>query len=114
MAAKNRVFQVNELIKRELGSIILKKVEFPKNVLFTITRVETSSNLIQSKIHISVIPEVQTPKVIQILNQKIFIIQQDVNRRLRMRPVPKIKFAEDKEAKKANKVEELLERIKKI
>jgi len=113
MAAKNRALQVNELIKRELGSIILKKIEFPKGVLFTITRVETSSNLVHSKIYISVIPEDQTPKVIQILNQKIFIIQQDINRRFKMRPVPKIKFTEDKKAKKVNKVEELLERIKK-
>jgi len=113
MSAKNRILQINELIKRELGNIIFKEVEFPKNTLATITRVETSSNLIQSKIYISVIPENQISKVIQILNKRVFAIQQEINKRLKMRPIPKIKFVEEKETKKADKVEKLLERVKK-
>lgn len=114
MAVKNRILQINELIKRELGGIILKEIEFPTGTLFTITRVETSSNLIQSKIYISVIPENQFLKVFQILNKRIFFIQQGMNKRLKMRPTPKIKFVEEKETEKANKVEELLEKAKKL
>jgi ribosome-binding factor A len=112
MAVKNRVFKVNELIKREVGNLISREIEFPENTLATITRVETSSNLIQSKIYISVIPENQIIKVVQILNQRVFDIQKEIDKRLRMRPVPKIIFAEEKETEKADKVEELLEKIK--
>lgn len=109
---KNRIPQVNELIKQELGNIVLKEVEFPKDTLVTITRVQTSSNLIQAKIYISVMPENQLPKVLQILNNQIFDLQQIINKRLKMRPIPKIKFVEEKETRKAEKIEKLLEEIK--
>ena len=109
---KNRVPQINELIKRELSQIILKEIEFPKDSLVTITRVETSSNLIQAKIYISVVPGNQISSVLKILNQNIFDLQQMVNKRLKMRPVPKIKFMEEKETREAEKIEKLLEEIK--
>ncbi len=108
---KNRIPQVNELIKRELSKTILKEVEFPKDTLVTITRVQTSSNLIQAKVYVSVMPENQTSKVLQILNQQIFNLQQIINKRLKMRPIPKIKFVEEKETRKAEKIEKLLEKI---
>jgi len=114
MTNQTRVFRVNELIKRELGKIILKEIEFPKNTLVTITRVQTSSNLIHTKIYISVIPESQFIKVIEILNYKIFDLQQKINKSLKMRPIPKIEFKEEKETEKADKVEELLEKAKKL
>ena len=109
---KNRLLQINELTKQELGSIILKEVEFPKDTLVTITRVQTSANLIQAKIYISVMPESQISKVLQILNNQIFDLQQIINKRLEMRPIPKIEFKEDKETRKAEKIEKLLEEIK--
>lgn len=112
MTDKNRVSRVNELIKRELGKIILKEVEFPENALVTITRVQTSSNFIHTKIYISVIPENKISKVIKILNSKIFDLQQEINKNLKMRPVPKIEFKEEKETKKADKIEELLKEAK--
>lgn len=108
----DRILKVNELIKQELGNIILKEMEFPKDMLVTVTRVETSSNLIQAKVYISTIPISQLPKVLQILNKKVFDIQQVLNKRLKMRPIPKIKFTEEKETKRAEKVERLLEDIK--
>ena len=110
--ANNRIARVNELIKRELSQILLKEIEFPKDILVTVTRVETSANLIQTKVYISVMPEKQTPRVFQVLNQEIFDIQQIVNKRLKMRPVPKIKFVEEKKTKEAGKIEELLERLR--
>lgn len=110
--AKNRIPQVNELIRRELSKIILKEVEFPKDTLVTITRVQTSSNLIQAKIYIGVMPENQASRILQILNQQIFNLQQIINKRLRMRPIPKIKFVEEKETRKAEEIEKILEEIK--
>jgi len=108
-----RIQQVNQLIKRELSQIILKEVEFPSGVLVTITRVESSSNLIQAKVYVSVVPELKTLEVFRLLNRKIYALQQEINKRLKMRPIPRIQFIEEKQTKKAERVEELLERIKK-
>ena len=107
-----RIQQVNQLIKKELGQIILKKGDLPKNALVTLTRVETSRNLIDTRVYVSVLPEDQSQIILEILKRKIFNIQQLLNKRLRMRPIPKITFVEEKETAQAGKIEQLLKEIK--
>lgn len=108
-----RVQRVNQLIKKELSQIILKEVSFPAKVLVTVTQADTSPNLIQSKIHVSVMPQEETANVLQTLNNSIYYLQQKLNKRLKMRPIPRIIFVEEKKTKLAGRVEELLEKIHK-
>jgi len=107
-----RIQQINILIKRELGRILIREIEFSADVLMTITRVETTSNLMESNIWISVFPEKETKKCLDILNKNIYILQQKLNQRLKMRPIPRIKFLEEKKTVEAGKVEEILEKLK--
>ena len=109
---KSRIQKVNQLIKKEISQILLREVEFPSGVLITVTRVESSVDLNQAKVYISCLPEEKTSKVSQILNQQIYELQQKLNQRLQMRPIPRIKFIEEKETKEAGKIEEILEKIK--
>jgi len=109
----NRVLQVNQLIKKELSQIILREVETPPGVLLTLTEVKTTPNLIESRVFISVIPEEKQDKIMKILNGQVYDLQQLLNKRLRMRPIPKIIFIKEKETVKAGKIEELLEQLKK-
>jgi len=113
MASSQRIKKINELVKRELGRIILKEVGFPKTILVTLTSVQTAKDLRECKVFVSVIPERETENVFKILKKEIYNLQQILNRRLVMRPVPKIKFVKDKELKKAQRVEEILNIIKK-
>jgi len=108
-----RVEKVNSLIKKELGKIILKEIDLPPEILLTITRVEASSNLFQAKVFVSVMPEEKTEEIFKILNQNIFSLQQKLNKKLKMRPVPKISFVKEKRTVEAGRVEELLRKIKK-
>lgn len=109
----NRIQRVNQLIKKELSQILLREIEFPTDVLVTITRVESAANLIQAKVFISVMPEEKVLNVLRILNQRIYELQQKINKRLKMRPVPQIKFVEEKKTKEAARIEEILEKLKK-
>ena len=104
-----RVERVNQLIKKELNRIILKEVDFPERVLATITRVDCSSNLIQVKVYLSVMPENKTSQVMSVLNKHIYVLQQALNKRLKMRPIPKIIFVEESTVREAAKIEEILE-----
>jgi len=108
----DRVPQVNNLIQEELSKIIFREVEFPQGVLVTLTRVDTSSNIIESRVYISVMPESKVEEVFKLLNKQIYFIQQILNKRLRMRPIPKIIFMVEKETVRAGKVDELLENLK--
>jgi ribosome-binding factor A len=107
----NRIAKVDKLIKEELGKIIQNDIEISKNTLITITRVKTLPNLSQSFVYISIMgPEEK--EISEILKNKIYNIQQHLNKRLHMRPVPKIVFKLEKEIEKAARIEELLEKIK--
>ena len=107
-----RIQRVNQLIKKEFSQILLREVDFPKDILVTITRVDTSPNLRESKVFISTVPEDKGQLVLKDLNQKVYELQQKINRRLKMRPVPRIRFSEERETSEAGRIEELLEKLK--
>ena len=109
----NRIPKVNQLIKKELGQMILREVDLPEGTLVTLTRVETTPNLIQAKVYISVLPQEMSQDVLEILKKLVYDLQQKLNERLRMRPIPRIIFAEEKTTREAGRVEELLEKIQK-
>jgi ribosome-binding factor A len=108
-----RIQRLNELIKEELGKILLREGNFPKGVLVTITRVETSANLSEANVWISVLPEDQTEKITAILNKMIYHLQQKINKTIRIKFVPKIRFLIETKTKEAARIEEILSRIEK-
>ena len=109
----NRIQRVNSLIQEELGNIILREIEFPQNTLVTITRVKTSANIFEASILISVLPSDKFKQVIKILNNSIYELQQLLNKRLKMRPMPRIKFMQETETISAGEIEGILEQLKK-
>ena len=92
--------------------MILREVEFSSDVLATITRVETTRKIDEAKVYVSVLPESKAKIVFDILKRRIYHLQHLLNKRLKMRPIPKIVFVEEKETIKAGRVEELLEKLK--
>ena len=107
-----RIEKVNSLLEHEISKILAADFGFAGS-LVTLTHVETSPNLIQTKAYISVMPKEKTEHVIGVLNKGVYDVQKKLNKMLNMRPVPKIIFVADKETAEASRVEELLEKIKK-
>ncbi|MDD5568949.1 MAG: 30S ribosome-binding factor RbfA [Candidatus Pacebacteria bacterium] len=106
-----RIEKVNSLIKRELNKIILKEIDVFPGTLLTITRAECTDNLYDCRIFVSIMPEENHEEVIALLNRNIFLIQQKLNKVLRMRPVPKIIFKKETKTAEAGRIEELLTEI---
>ena len=107
----NRIEKVNSLLEHEIGKVLLHDFAFSPDVLVTLTRVSTSSNMIETKAYISVFPEIKSDGVINALNKSVYDIQYKINRILKMRPVPKIRFIKETEISKAARVEELLAKV---
>ena len=107
-----RIPKVNQLLQEELGEILLRELELPDGVLATVTRVDASGNLQEAKVYISVMPEAKFQDVFGILQKNIYGIQQMLNKRLRMRPVPRIKWAVETKTSEAQRIEELLEKTR--
>lgn len=103
-----RIERVNELIKREISQIIRREIEAPEGLLITVLSVQTSRDLQESKIWLSIFPILQAAKILRDINKKIGYLQGLLNRRLRMRPLPRIKFALDDTEERAGQVENIL------
>lgn len=112
MASSQRIKKVNEVIKRELGMVILKEIDLPKSILVTLTEIETSKDLRNCKVFVSVLPEKEIFNVLRILKKEIYGFQQILNQRLVMRPVPKIKFFQERRLKETQRIEKILNEIK--
>lgn len=91
----------------------MRGVEMPEETVVTVTRVVASGNLQEAKVYISVMPEERVRGVLKTLHQNVYEVQQALNERLKMRPVPRIQWVQETGGVQVQKVEELLEKIKK-
>jgi len=100
--------KINSILIHEIGDILLKEMEFPLGVLVTVTNAEATEDFKEAKIFVSVLPFKESQRILEILGKNIYHIQQFLNKRLRMKPVPKIFFKIDPSIEQADKVERLL------
>ena len=105
-----RVEQVEELLRREIGTIVAKEVDMAR-VLITFTRIGISKDVRYADIYFVAIPGDSAGKALEQLNSNIFLIQKSLNKRLRMRPVPQIRFHIDETEQEAAHIDELLEGV---
>lgn len=103
-----RIQRVNELLKQEIGSLILKELDFSRDIMITITEVNTFDDLRQAKVKVSVLPFLKAEKILKILNSQIFIIQKSLNKKLNMKVVPRIRFEIDASEERKTRIEQLL------
>lgn len=107
-----RIEKVNSLLGQEIGKIISRDFDFT-GAIVTVTRINATPNLIEAKAYISVFPEEKTGNAVELLNHNVRSIQQQINKAVNMRPVPKIFFVRDKTIDEAIRVEKLLKELKK-
>lgn len=108
---KDRISRVNSLIKEKIAEILQKEI-FIKDVLITVQGVNTSKDLKYTRIKVSVIPFGQWEKVLKILGKQSPNLQRILNKAIKIKFVPKIKFAIDRTEEKAGRVEEILKSLK--
>lgn len=109
-----RIEQVNTLIREEVARIVDRDIELPPHTFVTFTNVITSSDLHYADVFFTVLPRQREADAMAVLELKVGDIQHSLNRKLRMRPVPRIKFRVDVVQKRADRIEHLLaeERLK--
>ena len=103
----HRQQRVSKLIKEYLNELILRYSEFP-GALATITEVEVSPNLKTAKVKISVLPTEKSADVLKILSKRAGELQYLLNRKLNIRPMPRIEFVLDFGLEKAARIEKQL------
>jgi len=109
---EKRLQRINQLIKKEIAQIILKEIDFAPEILATVTRVETTQDLLDANVFVSVFPENSFVKTIDFLKKKSGFLQREINKSLRMKPLPRLHLLPEKATSKAGRIEEILEQLK--
>ena len=107
-----RIQKVNELLKQEVSGLILRELDFNRDTMVTITEVSTSPDLQQAKVKVSIMPFFKAEKILKILNSQVFNLQKLLNKKLKMKIVPKIRFELDKSEERKTRIEKLFRKIK--
>jgi ribosome-binding factor A len=107
----NRIQKINELIRQTVNDIFLKELSLKEGVFVTITKVDTSRDLRYTRVFVSIFPERETGYVTRALANEIYGIQGKLNKKLHMRPLPKIEFRTDTTEAKADEIEKILKEI---
>lgn len=107
----SRINKINELIKHHIGEIILKDLSLKEGVFLTVVKVDTTADLRYTRVFVSIFPEKETDYVMRTLEKEIYHLQGILNKKLSMKPLPRIEFKLDLTESKADEIERLLKKI---
>lgn len=107
----DRIVKLNKLIKEHLGEIFQRELSIKPGVFLTIAKVDTSVDIRYTRVSISVFPYKEADYVMKTLSKEIYQIQGALNKKLKMRPLPRLEFVLDSTEEEADKIEKILTQI---
>lgn len=101
-----RTEKVQALLQQAIGNYLMR-LELPS--LTTISKVEVTPDLKWCKVWITVMGNTETQnQTLKTLNEELYDLQGELNRKFEMKFVPKVKFAIDHGEEYASHINELL------
>ncbi|MGD7653019.1 MAG: 30S ribosome-binding factor RbfA [Verrucomicrobiales bacterium] len=107
-----RLDRVNELLRREIGSVIQKDYEWHGS-LVTVSAVEITRDLKEGKVWTSILGGPAEP-VLEKLNRDHGAIQRKVMKRVVLKSTPVLRFVQDSSAVRGVEIVNLLEEVDKL
>ena len=108
---KNRLVRVCEVLKREIGVIIRRELEF-ENTLVTVSDVDITPDLKQAHIFISALG---TPagrrKAMEALENHRVMFQTELSRRVQMKHTPHLNFRLDQAIERGTRVIDIMDEL---
>lgn len=103
-----RIQKINKLIKKHLGEILARELSLKPGLFLTISKVDTSKDLRYTHVSISVFPFKESDYALRTLSKELYSIQGALNKKLQMRPLPRLEFKLDSTEEEADKIEKIL------
>ncbi len=110
----DRAKQLAEVIQRELNNFFIREVEFPKDSLATLIKVEVTPDLKHAMLYVSILPINKTGSVLEVLNRSLGRAKSYVSNKLTIRKCPELRVIVDDYELMHRKVEKKLEEIKRV
>ena len=93
---KRRALQVSRQIQETLGTVLERDVHDPRLELVTITKVETTDDLRQARVFVSVLEADREQEVIRALRKATGFMRRELSLRLNLRYTPTLTFLLDR------------------
>ena len=103
-----RIQKINKLIKKHLGEILVRELSLKPGVFLTIAKVDTTPDLRYTQVSISVFPFKESNYALKTLSKELYSIQGALNKKLKMRQLPRLEFKLDSTEEEADAIEKIL------
>lgn len=108
---KHRLLRVNEVVKRELSTIIARELMF-EDALVTVNQVDVTPDLKNAHVFVSVLRKENHRKVIEKLEENRVLLQTEMSKHLTLKYTPHLVFHLDDSIERGARVFQILEEIK--
>lgn len=114
MSSQLRIEKLQELIKQEVGKMLLYDIKDPRIGFVTVTEVKMTGDLREAKIFVSIMGnDEQIKNSMEGLQSALGFIRREIGKRIRLRFTPEISFAPDKSLDYSEHIQKLLLKIEK-
>lgn len=114
MSSQLRIEKLQELIKQEIGKMLLYDIKDPRIGFVTVTDVEMTGDLREAKIYVSVMGnDEQIKSSMEGLQSALGFVRREIGKRIRLRFTPEISFAPDKSLDYSEHIQKILLKIEK-
>ena len=107
---KHRLLRVNELVKRELSTIITRDMKF-ENALVTVNDVDVTPDLKSAHVFVSVLGKGSATAVIAQLDANRAILQAEMSKHVILKYTPHLVFHLDESIERGARVFQILQEI---
>lgn len=108
---KHRIERVCEVLKRELGQVMLRELTFPVP-LVTVSAVDITPDLKQAHVFISALgTDGERRKVLEVLEHNRAMLQQGLAKRVTLKHTPHLNFKLDEAIERGTRVLSILDEL---
>ena len=104
--------KVNQELKRQIAIIVAKEIDDPDLDFLSITRVETTADLQESKVYYSMLDEEKYDKAKDVLAKMRGFIRGRLAKKIRLKILPQLSFIPDESMKYSVDIHSKIEEIK--
>jgi ribosome-binding factor A len=107
-----RLQRVNDLLRRVLAEVIEERLRDPRLGFVTLTGVETSPDLRQARVYVSVLGSPEAVRTsVKILNNARHFLRNELRREVELRTLPELRFVFDTSLEHADRIDRLLREV---
>lgn len=104
----DRIRKLNKHIQRTFGEVLQEEADLPSDILVTIARVDTAKNLQSTTVWLYIFPLEQAENILKSLKSQIYDLQGSLNKKLHLKPLPRLLLRIDYGAQHAEDIDRKL------